>query len=99
VKTRFYTAWVKTGKAQNEQKFSPVAPTADIGERDWHVSVETGLMHRNKRVLFSINSLTVVRRHGELSALTVLRLRTNSSFIACWTGRSEGFAPLGLIVV
>jgi hypothetical protein len=25
--------WVKSSKAQNEQKFSPVAPTADIGER------------------------------------------------------------------
>jgi hypothetical protein len=35
----FHTAWVKTGKAQSEHMFSAVPPTADIGERDWHVSV------------------------------------------------------------
>jgi len=27
------------------------------------------------------------------SALAVFRLTTNSNFTACWTGRSDGFAP------
>jgi hypothetical protein len=35
----FSTLSVKTGKAQNEQMFSGLPPTADIGEGDCHVSV------------------------------------------------------------
>src|SRR5262249_7943804 len=28
------------------------------------------------------------------SALAVLRLTTSSTFVVCWTGRSDGFSPL-----
>src|SRR5215470_19896657 len=30
-------------------------------------------------------------------ALAVLRLITNSNLVACWTGKSEGFAPLRIL--
>src|SRR5262249_44570340 len=31
---------------------------------------------------------------GRPSALAVLRLMVNASFVICWTGRSAGFSPL-----
>src|SRR6266487_694899 len=31
------------------------------------------------------------------SALAVLRLITNSNLVDCWTGRSDGFAPLRIL--
>ena len=33
------------------------------------------------------------------SALAVLRLRISSTFVACWTGESEGFSPLRMRAV
>jgi hypothetical protein len=37
VRKRFYTAWVKTGKAQCEQMFSALPERADIAQRSRHV--------------------------------------------------------------
>jgi len=34
-----------------------------------------------------------------LSAVAVLRLMISSTFVACWTGRSEGFSPLRMQTV
>src|SRR5215831_507480 len=31
------------------------------------------------------------------SALAILRLMTNSNLVACWTGKSDGFAPLRIL--
>jgi len=36
----------------------------------------------------------ILSRIGSPSALAVLRLMINSSFVACWTGKSAGFSPL-----
>jgi hypothetical protein len=47
-----FPLWVKAGNTHDEQMFSALLSTADIGERDWHVSdgprpdirVETGAL-------------------------------------------------------
>src|SRR5258708_7719712 len=57
ISSRSCRKWVKTGKAQTEHMFSGPPPTADIGERDWRVSVgpQPDFMHRNKWALLFDN--------------------------------------------
>jgi hypothetical protein len=61
-----------------------------------------GLMQRSKWHFYSISSSArPLSASGTVmpSALAVLRLMISSTFVALWTGRSPGFAPLRIFPV
>src|SRR5215469_6452445 len=77
---------------------SALPPKADIAERECHVRFvpKADILRCGRDWRYSITSSAATSIDcGTVipSALAVLRLMTNSSFTACWTGRSVVLAP------
>jgi hypothetical protein len=71
--------------------------TECVRQRNASFSAKWRLVHRSKRHPYSITSSARPRSGSGTvmpSALAVLRLMINSTFVVCWTGISAGFAPL-----
>jgi len=72
-------------------------PTWRLRSSETPLRAITGLMHRSKNARYSITSSARASSVGGTvspSALAVLKLMISSTFTACWTGRSAGWAAL-----
>jgi hypothetical protein len=98
IQSRSCLLWVKSRQLHEVRTMSALPPKADMDQQGCDVRfVPKAVVSRcSKRRCYSTTSSA--RPSSEIgrvmpSALAVLRLRTNSTFVDCWTGKSAGFSP------
>src|SRR6516165_5071724 len=93
-------------RASGLPKYPPARPRRDAPQRPRTARINVRFAPKATEVLrwrrasYSITSSASASSVGGTprpKALAVLRLITNSNLVACWTGKSEGFAPLRIL--
>src|SRR6266403_523309 len=92
---RFYTVWVILGKRRQEADAPrALALLRARCKRPRRRAAEQRDEQAPPHSITSSSSASPVGGIARPSALAVLRLRTISNLVGCWTGRSAGFSPL-----